>query len=214
MKKTVDREKSHDRGRDRERERAKSRERSHEKPRGRDYRDDRHHKDRDRTRDKDRDRGRDRDHERDRTREHRVRDHRGRDREHTRDHHHEVERDKDRDGKGSDKYRGSSRDRGYADDDSVDFKRERDQGERRKYGSKEAGEDNHEWADHEHGYYDYYEHQDRVGQCADPDRRGNYDRDNDRYDRMDEDGYGYDRDGSEPRDELRASRSLSHGYEH
>ncbi|KAL6588017.1 hypothetical protein OROMI_000995 [Orobanche minor] len=211
-----DREKSHDRGRDRERERAKSRERSHERPRDRDYRDDRLHKDRDRTRDKDRDHGRDRDRERDRTREHRVRDHRGRYREHTRDHHHEVERetDRDRDGKGGDKYRERSRDRGYAHDDSVDFKRERDPGERRKYGSKEAGEDNHEWADHGHGDYDYYEHQDRDGQYADPDRRGDYDRDNDRYDRMDEDGYGYDRGGSEPRDELRASRSLSRGYEH
>ncbi|KAI3462494.1 hypothetical protein Pfo_019157 [Paulownia fortunei] len=226
-----DREKSHERGRDRERERGRSRDKSHDRPRDRDHRDDRHHKDRDRTRDRERDRGRDRDRDRDRERE-RTRDHdRGRDRgrdhdrdrgrERNRDRHREGERDRDYE-VGDDQDRGGSRDIEY-DYDNVDSKHERDQGEKKNYGSAEA-EDNRGWPDHPdhghgHGHYDYYDPQGR-GKYASPDGQGDYDRyrepdhDNDRYDQMDEDGYGYDRAASEPhdRDDRRSHRSLSREY--
>ncbi|KAL0449959.1 UNVERIFIED_CONTAM: U1 small nuclear ribonucleoprotein [Sesamum latifolium] len=240
-----DREKSRERGRDRERERERSREQSHDRSRDRDHRDDRHHRDRDRNRERDRerDRGRDRDRdrERDRTRDRdrgrdRGRDHdrdrdRDRDRERDRDRHRERDRERDRDYEiGDDNDRGRSHDRDY-DYERADSKHERGERERN-YVSGDA-EDSRGWPDqpehghgrpeteHGHGHYDYYGNQGR-GQYDNPDAQGDYDRyresdrGHDRYDQMDDDGYGYDRAASEAqdRDYRRSDRSLSREYEY
>ncbi|KAL6542270.1 U1 small nuclear ribonucleoprotein [Orobanche minor] len=199
-----EREKSRERGKDREKERERSRERSHDRPKGRDHRDDRHHRDRDRTREKDR--GRDRDHEKDRTRDsHRGRG-RDRDRERDRDRDHHRERERERDngdyeiGDDNDRDRGRSRDREYDYDERVDLKREHG------HGNQET--------EPAHGNYDYYGGNRDRGEYDNRDDHERYresDRGNDRYEQMDEDGYGYGgASKSQERDYRRSDRSLSH----
>ncbi|KZV16429.1 hypothetical protein F511_28608 [Dorcoceras hygrometricum] len=201
-----DREKSRERGRDKEREREKSREQSHERPRDRDRREDRHHRDRDRNRDRDKERDHGRDRERDRPRERdRGRDHDDRDRERGRDRNRDREREREKDYEAEDgNDRGRSRDREY-DYDHVSSKHERDRGTRDRDQNHADAEDDRGWSnqpEREHGHYDYHERQGR-GSYEDPDGQGDYDRyretdrGDDLYDRMDEDGYGYNRSASE-----------------
>ncbi|XP_022855641.1 RNA-binding protein 25-like [Olea europaea var. sylvestris] len=216
-----DREKSRERGRDREKSRERSRELSHDKPRDRDHRDDRHHRDRDRIRDRDRDRerdhGRDRDRDRERTRDRERGRDRGRDRDRDRDRHREKERDRERDYEdGDDHDRGRSRDRDY-DYDHTDSKHERDHDERERNYDRIETEDNRGWleqtdygyghpkleAGYDHGHYDHYEHQGR-GHYDNPEGLGVYDRY--KEDPMDEEGYHYDRDTSEPQERDRDYR--------
>ncbi|CAI9110751.1 OLC1v1010827C1 [Oldenlandia corymbosa var. corymbosa] len=234
-----DREKSRERVREREREREKSRERSQDRTRDREHREDRHHRDRDRNRDREekRDRGRDRDRERTRDRERgrdRGRDY-DRDRERSRDRHRERGRDRDRDYEAEDvdHDRGRSRDRDV-EYDKVDSKHDRDrQGEKERNYDLVEGEDNHGWyeqserkhkraeGEHEHGHYDYYDHykgkgHDNADVQGDDDRYKDNDRYDDRYDRMDEDNYGYEQAAAEPRDKdrgyQRSDRSHSREY--
>ncbi|KAL2497951.1 U1 small nuclear ribonucleoprotein 70 kDa [Abeliophyllum distichum] len=204
-----DREKSHEMGRDREKshERGRDKERSHDRPRDRD-RDDRHQKDRDRNRDRDRERDRGRDRDRDRMRDRdRGRD-RGRDNERDHDRRRERERNRDNDYEaGDDHDHGRSRDRDY-DYDCVDSKHYQGRGKKeRNY--ENGGEDNHRWheqpelglvhpeTEQDRTHYDYYDNADGQG---DYDRYKESGRDHDCYDQMDEDGYGYDRATSEPRE--------------
>lgn len=92
------------------------------------------------------------------------------------------------------------------------MKQDRVRGERdRNYGSAEV-EETRAWPDHGHGHYDYYaksEGQDDYDRYREPER------DNDGYDRMDEDGYDYHRAASEPRDkdDRRSKRSDSREYD-
>ncbi|CAA2966569.1 U1 small nuclear ribonucleoprotein 70 kDa-like [Olea europaea var. sylvestris] len=212
-----DREKSRERIRDREKSRERSHEISNEKPRDRDRRDDRHHRDRDRNRDRDRYRERDRgnDRERDHDRELTRDRYRGRDRErrgHDRQSEKERDRDRDRDRDyedGDDHDRGRSRDGDY-DYDHTDSKHERDRNMKEKNDDRSETEDNHGWheqteyryehpkreADHDHGHY---ERQSR-GHTANSEAPAVYDRYKEAdHDQMDEDGYRYDRDTSEPK---------------
>ncbi|XP_051126776.1 U1 small nuclear ribonucleoprotein 70 kDa isoform X2 [Andrographis paniculata] len=227
-----DREKSRERGRDRDREREKSRELSYDRSKDRDHREDRQHRDRDRTRERDRERDRGRDRDRDRERD-RPRDReRGRDR--GRDH--ERDRERDRDRERGDRHRdrdrerdkdydvGDERDRGRSRDRDYDYDRGDERGEReRNYGETEDARGWFDHPEHPHGrqetehdrsHYDYYGNQGR-GQYDNPDGQGDYD--NDRYDRMDEDAYGYDRAAApdqRDRDYRRSDRSLSREYEY
>ncbi|KAJ4963820.1 hypothetical protein NE237_023759 [Protea cynaroides] len=195
-----EREKSRERGRDRDLEREKSRERSHDRTRDRDPREERHHRDRDRNRDRDRERerGRDRD-RRDRDRERdRGRDNdreRDRDRDRGRDHPRERERDYDREDYEQDRGR-----------DRTEPKHERDRlAEREMEYDHMESENDRGWYDHverrpgygsvepdlEHGHYDNDEDQGHGGSdhFESHGDRGQYDRDPERYDRMEPEDY-------------------------
>ncbi|KAL8044871.1 hypothetical protein ABFX02_08G074700 [Erythranthe guttata] len=199
-----EREKSRDRGKDRERERERSRELSHDRSRDRD------HRDRDRTKERgsrERDRGRDRTGERDRERD-RPRDReRGRDRGRDRHHNKERERERDRDYEVvDDRGRSTERDRNYdrgadAEDNShrgwLDQPAERAGGHYDDYYGN-RGRDKYDDADGEGDNNDRYRESDRYGQMED------------------DDGYGYERGASEPRDRAyrRSDRSVSREAEY
>ncbi|XP_050226807.1 U1 small nuclear ribonucleoprotein 70 kDa isoform X2 [Mercurialis annua] len=231
-----DTEKSRERGRDRERDREKSRERSHDKPKERDHREDKHHKehDRERERERERERGRDKDRDRERTRDRgrdRGRDH-GRDRD--KDRGRELERDRPRDRERDNEVddRGRSHDR-ESDYDRVESKPERERRAERDYDPADPEDDRGWFEQPEQGRrrhdadqdqrYEHYEHRsrgqyDQMDVQGDHDRYDQYpDRDGDRYNRMDEDDYQYDRGTSESRErdnEYRASeRSRSRDFE-
>ncbi|CAA2958788.1 U1 small nuclear ribonucleo 70 kDa-like [Olea europaea subsp. europaea] len=171
--------------------------------------------DRDRDREKSRERGRDREKSRERSRE--LSHDKPRDRDRDRDRHREKERDRERDYEdGDDHDRGRSRDRDY-DYDHTDSKHERDHDERERNYDRIETEDNRGWleqtdygyghpkleAGYDHGHYDHYEHQGR-GHYDNPEGLGVYDRY--KEDPMDEEGYHYDRDTSEPQERDRDYR--------